>query len=84
LAELRQAAAADLAVAIGPENPQKPLVTSGAAAAYSLVMTSAAYLPFLIQIVLAAGIGAVIIGASHFFGQRAPRTPSRTPRTSAA
>jgi len=27
----------------------------------------------LIQIVLAAGIGAVIIGASHFFGQRAPR-----------
>ena len=31
-------------------------------------MTSAAYLPFLIQIVLAAGIGAVIIGASHFFG----------------
>ena len=36
-------------------------------------MTSAAYLPFLIQIVLAAGIGAVIIGASHFFGQRAPQ-----------
>ncbi|HTZ21460.1 MAG TPA: NADH-quinone oxidoreductase subunit A [Opitutaceae bacterium] len=37
------------------------------------MMTSAAYLPFLIQIVLAAGIGAAIIGASHFFGQRAPR-----------
>ena len=37
------------------------------------MLTSAAYLPFLIQIVLAAGIGAVIIGASHFFGQRAPR-----------
>ncbi|MEY2879790.1 MAG: hypothetical protein RLZZ15_2170 [Verrucomicrobiota bacterium] len=34
-------------------------------------MTSAAYLPFLIQAVLAAAITAVIIGASHFFGQRA-------------
>lgn len=34
-------------------------------------MISAAYLPFLIQAVLAAGITAVIIGASHFFGQRA-------------
>ena len=33
-------------------------------------MTSAEYLPFLIQAVLAAGITAVIIGASHFFGQR--------------
>jgi NADH-quinone oxidoreductase subunit A len=36
-------------------------------------MSSSAYLPFLIQIVLAAGIGAVVIGASHFFGQRAPK-----------
>ena len=34
-------------------------------------MISAAYLPFLIQAVLAAGITAVIIGASHLFGQRA-------------
>lgn len=34
-------------------------------------MSSAAYLPFLYQIVLAAGIAAAIIGASHFFGQRA-------------
>lgn len=33
-------------------------------------MSSAAYLPFLIQILLAATIGAVVIGASHFFGQR--------------
>ncbi len=33
-------------------------------------MISAAYLPFLIQAVLAAGITAVIIGASHLFGQR--------------
>lgn len=33
-------------------------------------MTSAAYLPFLIQALLAAGITAVIIGASHIFGQR--------------
>jgi NADH-quinone oxidoreductase subunit A len=33
-------------------------------------MSSSAYLPFLIQIVLAALIGAVVIGASHFFGQR--------------
>jgi NADH-quinone oxidoreductase subunit A len=34
-------------------------------------MTSAAYLPFLIQALLAAGITVVIIAASHFFGQRA-------------
>ncbi|MDB6092881.1 MAG: NADH-ubiquinone/plastoquinone oxidoreductase chain 3 [Verrucomicrobia bacterium] len=34
-------------------------------------MTSAAYLPFLIQALLAGGITAVIIGASHLLGQRA-------------
>ncbi len=34
-------------------------------------MSSAAYLPFLIQAILAVVIGAVIIGASHLFGQRA-------------
>ena len=34
-------------------------------------MSSAAYLPFLYQVVLAAGIAAAVIGASHFFGQRA-------------
>ncbi len=34
-------------------------------------MTSASYLPFLIQALLAAGITAGVIGASHFFGQRA-------------
>jgi NADH-quinone oxidoreductase subunit A len=34
-------------------------------------MTPADYLPFLIQAVLAAGITGLIIGASHFFGQRA-------------
>jgi len=34
-------------------------------------MSSAAYLPFVYQILLAAGIAAAIIGASHFFGQRA-------------
>jgi NADH-quinone oxidoreductase subunit A len=34
-------------------------------------MTPAAYLPFLIQALLAAGITGFIIGASHFFGQRA-------------
>ncbi len=33
-------------------------------------MGSAAYLPFLIQILLAAGITGLVIGASHFFGQR--------------
>ena len=33
-------------------------------------MTSAAYLPFLIQAVLAAAITAGVIGASMFFGQR--------------
>jgi NADH-quinone oxidoreductase subunit A len=37
-------------------------------------MTSAAYLPFLIQALLAGGITAFIIGASHFFGQRAKHT----------
>jgi len=34
-------------------------------------MSSAAYLPFLCQIILAAGIAAAVIGASHLFGQRA-------------
>ena len=34
-------------------------------------MHSAAYLPFLLQAVLAAGITAAVIGASHFFGERA-------------
>ncbi len=37
-------------------------------------MTSADYLPFLIQALLAAGITATIVGASHFFGQRAKHT----------
>ncbi len=36
-------------------------------------MSSAAYLPFAYQILLAAGIAAAVIGASHFFGQRAPK-----------
>jgi NADH-quinone oxidoreductase subunit A len=36
-------------------------------------MSSNDYLPFLYQIVLAAGIGAVVVGASHFFGQRAKK-----------
>ena len=34
-------------------------------------MTSSAYLPFLIQAVLAAGITGAVVAASHFFGQRA-------------
>ena len=33
-------------------------------------MTSAAYLPFLIQAALAAGITLVVIVVSHLFGQR--------------
>ena len=37
-------------------------------------MNAAAYLPFLIQAVLAAGITGGIIAASHFFGQRAKHT----------
>ena len=36
-------------------------------------MAPSAYLPFLYQIILAAGIGAVIIGASHLLGQRAQK-----------
>ena len=34
-------------------------------------MISADYIPFLIQALLAGGITAFVIGASHFFGQRA-------------
>jgi NADH-quinone oxidoreductase subunit A len=37
-------------------------------------MASAAYLPFLIQAVLAAALTGVIIGASHLLGQRARHT----------
>jgi NADH-quinone oxidoreductase subunit A len=37
-------------------------------------MTSADYLPFLIQILLAGGITGGVIGASHLFGQRARHT----------
>jgi NADH-quinone oxidoreductase subunit A len=37
-------------------------------------MTTADYLPFLIQAVLAAGITVAIILASNFFGQRARHT----------
>ena len=37
-------------------------------------MISGDYLPFLIQAVLAAGITALVVGASHFLGQRARRT----------
>ena len=37
-------------------------------------MNAAAYLPFLIQAVLAAVITGGIIGASHLFGQRAKHT----------
>jgi NADH-quinone oxidoreductase subunit A len=37
-------------------------------------MASAAYLPFVIQAVLAAGLTGVIVGASHLLGQRAKHT----------
>jgi len=37
-------------------------------------MGSAAYLPFLIQVLLAAGITGAVVGASHFFGQRSRHT----------
>lgn len=37
-------------------------------------MGSAAYLPFIIQVLLAAAITGTVIGASHFFGQRARHT----------
>lgn len=37
-------------------------------------MTSAAYLPFLVQAILAAGVGGLIVGVSHLLGQRAKRT----------
>ncbi len=37
-------------------------------------MPASAYLPFLIQVLLAAGITAVVVGASHLIGQRAKHT----------
>lgn len=37
-------------------------------------MTSAAYLSFLIQAILAAGVGGLIVGVSHLLGQRAKHT----------
>ena len=37
-------------------------------------MTSAAYLPFLFQAILAAGVGGLIVGISQLLGQRAKRT----------
>lgn len=37
-------------------------------------MTASAYLPFLIQVLLAAIITGGVVGASHFFGQRAKHT----------
>lgn len=37
-------------------------------------MGSAAYFPFLVQVLLAAAITGVVIGASQFFGQRARHT----------
>ena len=36
-------------------------------------MSSAAYLPILIQICLAAGVAGLVIGASHLVGQRAKK-----------
>src|SRR5450432_4755516 len=36
-------------------------------------MSSAAYLPILVQICLAAGLAIAVIGASHLFGQRAKK-----------
>ena len=38
-------------------------------------MTSAAYLPVLIQICLAAGVAAFVVGLSTFLGQRARKNP---------
>ena len=38
-----------------------------------MAMSSDAYLPVLIQAVLAAGIAGLVIGASHFFGQRSKK-----------
>ena len=34
-------------------------------------MSSAAYLPFLVQAILAAGIAILVVGLSHLLGQRA-------------
>jgi NADH-quinone oxidoreductase subunit A len=37
-------------------------------------MTSAAYLPFLVQVLLAALITGTVVGLSHFLGQRSKHT----------
>lgn len=37
-------------------------------------MNASAYVPFLIQAALAAGITGAVVGASHFFGQRAKKS----------
>jgi len=42
-------------------------------------MISADYIPFLIQALLAGGITAFVIGASHFFGQRAKLNKIKDP-----
>jgi len=47
-----------------------PCRTPAAAANFG-VMTSADYLPILIQAILAAGLAGLIVGVSHLFGQRA-------------
>ena len=55
-------------------NPKLPSCDRTAARPNCLLgndMTSSAYLPFLIQAVLAAAITGGVIGASHLFGQRA-------------
>lgn len=39
---------------------------------------SAAYLPLLIQLILAAGLAGVVVGVSHLFGERRKKTTAIT------
>lgn len=54
-----------------------PLVTAAVLGPIISVMGVAAYSAFLIQVLLAAGITGLVVGASHFFGQRGKHSPTK-------
>ena len=60
--------------ALPPTSLLRPSRRSAQVAVCHPDMTSAAYLPFLIQALLAGGITGGVIAASHLFGQRARHT----------
>ena len=46
-------------------------------------MEMTSYIPVLVQIILGVVVAGGIIVASHIFGQRGKKTPSKTPPTKA-